>query len=161
MEWYKILIEIILGLGGLAGIGAFIKVFLFAKQERKGKDIENRAHEIDNVLKLAEVQQKTIEGLQKQLDDNHDFHQKQLQELEERYEKRFEETDRRTAFFKEKYEKMEVRLDIQDHAIAAAYRCTLPANIEDCPVIQHLKVSNKCEECRKRGADDCIDCKED
>lgn len=143
-------------MGALFGGGA-----IYWKENKKGKQIENKAHEIENVLKLAEVQQKTIEGLQKQLDENHAFHQKQLQELEGRYEKRFEETDRRTAFFKEKYEKMEVRLDIQDHAIAAAYRCNLPAKIEDCPVIQSLKQSKKCEECRNRGADDCIDCKEE
>lgn len=143
-------------MGALFGGGA-----IYWRENKKAKQIDNKAHEIENVLKLAEVQQKTIEGLQKQLDENHAFHQKQLQELEERYEKRFEETDRRTAFFKEKYEKMEVRLDVQDHAIAAAYRCNLPAKIEDCPVIQSLKQSKKCEECRNRGADDCIDCKEE
>ena len=143
-------------IGALFGGGA-----IYWKENKKAKQIDNKAHEIENVLKLAEVQQKTIEGLQKQLDENHSFHQKQLQELEERYEKRFEETDRRTTFFKDKYEKMEVRLDIQDHAIAAAYRCNLPAKIEDCPVIQSLKQSKKCEECRNRGADDCIDCKEE
>lgn len=143
-------------IGALFGGGA-----IYWKENKKAKQIDNKAHEIENVLKLAEVQQKTIEGLQKQLNENHDFHQKQLQELEERYEKRFEETDKRTAFFKDKYEKMEVRLDIQDHAIAAAYRCNLPAKIEDCPVIQSLKQSKKCEECRNRGADDCIDCKEE
>lgn len=143
-------------IGALFGGGA-----IYWKENKKAKQIDNKAHEIENVLKLAEVQQKTIEGLQKQLDENHAFHQKQLEELEARYEKRFEETDKRTAFFKDKYEKMEARLDIQDHAIAAAYRCNLPAKIEDCPVIQSLKQSKKCEECRNRGADDCIDCKEE
>ena len=143
-------------IGALFGGGA-----IYWKENKKAKQIDNKAHEIENVLKLAEVQQKTIEGLQKQLDENHAFHQKQLEELEARYEKRFEETDKRTAFFKDKYEKMEARLDIQDHAIAAAYRCNLPAKIEDCPVIQSLKQSKKCDECRNRGADDCIDCKEE
>ena len=145
-------------IGALFGGGGAI---WYLKENKKGKQIENKAHEIDNGLKLAEAQQKTIEGLQKQLDDNHAFHQKQLQELEERYEKRFDETDKRTAFFKDKYEKMEARLDMQDHAIAAAYRCNLPAKIEDCPVIQSLKQSKKCEECRKKGADDCLECKEE
>ena len=143
-------------IGALFGGGA-----IYWKENKKAKQIDNKAHEIENVLKLAEVQQKTIEGLQKQLDENHAFHQKQLEELEARYEKRFEETDKRTAFFKDKYEKMEARLDIQDHAIAAAYRCNLPAKIEDCPVIQSLKQSKKCEECRNRGADECLECKEE
>ena len=143
-------------MGALFGGGA-----IYWKENKKAKQIDNKAHEIENVLKLAEVQQKTIEGLQKQLDENHAFHQKQLEELEARYEKRFEETDKRTAFFKDKYEKMEARLDIQDHAIAAAYRCNLPAKIEDCPVIQSLKQSKKCEECRNRGADECLECKEE
>ena len=143
-------------MGALFGGGA-----IYWKENKKAKQIDNKAHEIENVLKLAEVQQKTIEGLQKQLDENHAFHQKQLEELEARYEKRFEETDKRTAFFKDKYEKMEARLDIQDHAIAAAYRCNLPAKIEDCPVIQSLKQSKKCDECRNRGADECLECKEE
>ena len=94
-------------MGALFGGGA-----IYWKENKKAKQIDNKSHEIENVLKLAEVQQKTIEGLQKQLDDNHAFHQKQLTELEERYEKRFEETDRRTAFFKEKYEKMEIHMGI-------------------------------------------------
>ena len=143
-------------MGALFGGGA-----IYWRENKKAKQIDNKAHEIENVLKLAEVQQKTIEGLQKQLDENHAFHQKQLQELEERYEKRFNETDKRTAFFKEKYEKMEIHMGIQDHAIAAAYRCNLPAKTEDCPVIHYLQTSKKCEECRNRGADDCIDCKEE
>ena len=160
MTWYEIVIGLIAAVGGLGGLAAFIKSFLFTKQEKKEKDLENKSHEIDNILKLAEVQQKTIEGLQKQLDENHTFHQKQLQELEERYEKRFEETDKRTAFFKEKYEKMEIHMNIQDHAIAAAYRCNLPKDTDDCPVIKAIKESTQCEECRKRGSNECIECKE-
>ena len=142
-------------IGALFGGGA-----IYWKENKKAKQIDNKAHEIENVLKLAEVQQKTIEGLQKQLNENHAFHQKQLEELEARYEKRFEETDKRTAFFKEKYEKMEIHMNIQDHAIAAAYRCNLPKDTDDCPVIKAIKESTQCEECRKRGSNECIECKE-
>lgn len=157
LSWINIVVPAGCALiGALFGGGAF-----YWKETKKSKQIDNKSHEIDNILKLAEVQQKTIEGLQKQLDDNHAFHQKQLQELEERYEKRFEETDRQSTFIKEKYEKMEIHMDIQDHAIATAYRCTLPAKIEDCPVIKSIKQSKQCEECRKKGADECIECKEE
>ena len=156
ISWIDVATGAITGLLGAIGGGGVI----YWKENKKGKQIENKAHEIDNILKLAEVQQKTIEGLQKQLDENHTFHQKQLEELEARYEKRFEETDKRTAFFKEKYEKMEIHTGIQDHAIAAAYRCTFPKETEDCPVIHYLQTSKKCEECRNRGADECLECKE-
>ena len=142
MEWYKVLIEVILGLGGLAGIGAFIKVFLFAKQERKSKEIDNRGAEIENLHKIIGDYRDELEWFKKDFKD---------------YKT---EVDERVKFFKGQFEHLELRIDVLNQAVSAAYRCKYPATLEDCPVIQHLKASKKCEECRKRGSDECIECKE-
>ena len=143
MEWYKILIEIVLGLGGLAGIGAFIKVFLFAKQERKSKEIDNRSSEIDNLHKIIEDYRGELEWFKKDFKD---------------YK---EEVDKRITFFKSQYEHLELRIDVLNQAVSEAYRCHYPATIDDCPVIKSLKRSKKCEECRMKGADECLECKEE
>ena len=72
-----------------------------------------------------------------------------------------EEVDKRITFFKSQYEHLELRIDVLNQAVSEAYRCSYPATIEDCPVIQSLKRSKKCEECRKKGADECLECKEE
>lgn len=143
MEWYKILIEVVLGLGGLAGIGAFIKIFLFVKQDKKSKEIENRGSEIENLHKIIGDYRDELEWFKKDFKD---------------YK---EDVDKRIAFFKGQYQHLELRIDILNQAVSEAYRCTLPATIDDCPVIKSLKQSKKCEECRKKGADECIECKEE
>jgi hypothetical protein len=143
MEWYKILMEIVLGLGGLAGIGAFIQVFLFAKQEKASKEIVNRSSEIDNLHKIIGDYRDELEWFKK------DFKEYKA------------DVDKRITFFKGQYEHLELRIDILNQAVSEAYRCSYPATIEDCPVIQSLKRSKKCEECRKKGADECLECKEE
>lgn len=143
MEWYKILIEVVLGLGGLAGIGAFIKIFLFVKQDKKSKEIENRGSEIENLHKIIGDYRDELEWFKKDFKDYKD------------------DVDKRITFFKSQYQHLELRIDILNQAVSEAYRCTLPATIDDCPVIQSLKHSKKCEECRKKGADECIECKEE
>lgn len=143
MEWYKILIEVVLGLGGLAGIGAFIKIFLFVKQDKKSKEIENRGSEIENLHKIIGDYRDELEWFKKDFKDYKD------------------DVDKRITFFKSQYQHLELRIDILNQAVSEAYRCTLPAKIEDCPVIQSLKHSKQCEECRKKGADECIECKEE
>ena len=143
MEWYKILIEVVLGLGGLAGIGAFIKIFLFVKQDKKSKEIENRGSEIENLHKIIGDYRDELEWFKNDM---------------RQYK---EDVDKRITFFKGQYQHLELRIDILNQAVSEAYRCTLPAKIEDCPVIQSLKQSKQCEECRKKGADECIECKEE
>lgn len=143
MEWYKILIEVVLGLGGLAGIGAFVKIFLFVKQDKKSKEIENRGSEIENLHKIIGDYRDELEWFKSDM---------------RQYK---EDVDKRITFFKGQYQHLELRIDILNQAVSEAYRCTLPAKIEDCPVIKSLKQSKQCEECRKKGADECIECKEE
>ena len=82
MEWYEILLKIVAGVGGLAGVGAFIKVFLFAKQEKASKEIVNRSSEIDNLHKIIEDYRGELEWFKKDFKD---------------YK---EEVDKRITFFK-------------------------------------------------------------
>ena len=142
MSWHQVLIEIVVGLGGLAGIGAFVKVFLFAKQERKSKDLDNKSAEIENLHKIIGDYREELEWFKKDFKD---------------YKT---EVDERVKLFKGQFEHLELRIDVLNQAVSAAYRCKYPATIDDCPVVQHLKASKKCEECRKRGAEDCLECKE-
>lgn len=143
MEWYKILIEVVLGLGGLAGIGAFVKIFLFVKQEKKSKEIENKGSEIENLHKIIGDYRDELEWFKK------DFKEYKA------------DVDKRITFFKGQYEHLELRIDILNQAISEAYRCSYPATLDDCPVIKSLKQSKKCEECRKKVADECLECKEE
>ena len=143
MEWYKILIEVILGLGGLAGIGAFIKVFMFAKQERASKNIENKGNEIDNLHKI--------------ISDYRD----ELTWFKKEFKEYKEEVDGRVVMFKNKFAAIEGEVDSLKRVVSEAYRCAYPPTLDDCPVIKAMKESKKCEECRKKGADECIECKEE
>jgi hypothetical protein len=69
--------------------------------------------------------------------------------------------DKRITFFKSQYEHLELRIDVLNQAVSEAYRCHYPATIDDCPVIKSLKRNKKYEECRKKGADECLECKEE
>ena len=143
MEWYKVLIEVVLGLGGLAGIGAFIKIFMFAKQDKASKNIENKGNEIENLHKIIGDYREELEWFKKE------------------FKEYKEDVDARVAMFKGKFAVLEDDVDHLKRVVSEAYRCTYPPTLDECPVIKAMKASKKCEECRKRGADDCIDCKEE
>lgn len=143
MEWYKILIEVVLGLGGLAGIGAFIKVFLFAKQERKSKEIENEGKKVENQHNIMQDYQALLNWLQ--------GHMKEYKH----------EVDTKVAEVKTEVAGMRNEIVELKRVNSEAYRCTYPPTINDCPVIKAMQASKKCEECRKKGADECLECKEE
>ena len=142
MEWYKILMEIVAGLGGLAGVGAFIKIFMFAKQEKAGKNIENEGKKVENQHNVIQDYQALLNWLQE--------HMKGYKQ----------EVDIHVAAVK--IEVKELREEVQQlkRISSEAYRCKYPPTIDECPVIKAMKASKKCEECRKRGSDECIECKE-
>lgn len=122
MMWYEILIGILGAVGGLAGVGAFIKAFFFVKQDREAKTIDN----------LIKVIDKVKEG---------------YEELEREFHNYKVEVDKRVAFFKDKFDKLEEERDNFYKATMEANRCTLPATIDDCPVVKYLKHLNNCENC--------------
>lgn len=153
MEWYKIAIDIFLALGGLAGIGALIKVFLFVKQDKKSKEIDNKTKEVSSLLNIIE----RLENHQKEQDERH---RKELDERDKRDREYRDEVHKQSAIYMGKYEYIESRVDSMERVLSGAYRCPYPPTLKDCPVVREWENIHTCEECKKRGADDCIECKE-
>lgn len=131
MVWYEILIAILGSVGGLAGIGAFLKSVLTVKQDREGKDIQNEGSEIENL--------RTLIGI---LNDSYDRLNTQFHEYKQ-------EVDERIAFFKNKFDKMEQEKQVAEAANMQANRCPYPPTLDDCPVFQYLK-EHSCPGCDKK-----------
>lgn len=115
MEWYNI---IALVLGCIGGSGGIVSLFT-AKAKRDGMMTDSLKKIVDEVQ------------------DERDSLRKEKKENEERYEKRILALEQKT-------DKLERRDAIKVRAIGAAYRCRLPEEISDCPVLQTLS-----EECEK------------
>ncbi|MBO7224903.1 MAG: hypothetical protein J6V35_03240 [Bacteroidales bacterium] len=124
MMWYEIVIGIFGALGGLAGIGAFIKAFFFVKQDKEAKTIDNLIKIIDEVKE----EYKELKG---------EFHDYKV------------EVDKRVTFFKEKFDEIERERDNFKKATMEANRCTLPTTIEECPVVKFLANLEACQDCKK------------
>jgi len=124
MMWYEIVIGIFGALGGLAGIGAFIKAFFFVKQDKEAKTIDNLIKIIDEV-------------------------KDEYKELKEEFHDYKVEVDKRVKFFKEKFDEIERERDNFKKATMEANRCTLPTTIEDCPVVKFLTNLEACQDCKK------------
>lgn len=125
MMWYEIVIGIFGALGGLAGIGAFIKAFFFVKQDKEAKTIDNLIKIIDEV-------------------------KDEYKELKEEFHDYKVEVDKRVTFFKEKFDEIERERDNFKKATMEANRCTLPTTIEDCPVVKFLANLEACKECKHK-----------
>lgn len=115
MEWYNILALV---LGCLGGSGGLVSLFT-ARAKRDGM-------QTDSMKKIIDEAQEERESLRRD-----------KRELAERYESRIKALE-------EKTEKLERRDAIKMRAISSAYRCKLPDNISDCPVLKTLG-----EECEK------------
>lgn len=138
MEWYEILISAVATLGG---VGGFVSIYK-AKPEKTSIEVQN---------------------MKEMLNESHRMYDEMKAEKEEGQEefKTFKETNNRyIAEFKERFSKLEKRLDAAEDAvfhlkgaIYQGYRCKFPTKIEDCPVIKEYEKSH-CEECKANvGAD--------
>lgn len=149
MEWIEYFKEIVLALGGLAGIAAFIKAFIFTKQEKKSKEIENEGKEINNEGSQIENEHKIVED-----------YQALVNWLKDSFSEYKQEVDTRVGAVKIEVDGMKKKIDNLEKVISEAYHCPYPPSFKDCPVVKALETNKKCEECRKRGSDECIECKE-
>lgn len=122
MEWYSILSLVF---GFLGGSGGVVSLFT-AKAKREGMVTNNMKQIIDE----AQEERASLREDKKEL-------AREKKELEDRYEKRIKDLELKT-------EKLEKRDAIKMRAISSAYRCKLPAEIDDCPVLKTLS-----EECDK------------
>lgn len=138
MEWYEILISAVATLGGVGGFASIYK----AKPEKTSIEVQN---------------------MKEMLNESHRMYDEMKAEKEEGQEefKTFKETSNKyIAEFKERFAKLEERLDAAEDAvfhlkgaIYQGYRCKFPTKIEDCPVIKEYE-KNHCDECRGSANND-------
>lgn len=137
MEWYNILSIVVGALGGTAGFVGLYK----AKSEKTTIDVSNMQSMLDEAHKMYD------EMKEEKNDVNQEFHAYK------------EETMSYISEFKERFAKVESRLDRAEEtvfqlkgAIYRGYRCKFPENIEDCPVIKEYEKlhCDACESCENQ-----------
>lgn len=122
MEWYNILAIVLGSLGGLGGVtSAFISIFN-AKSNKTTVDISNYQQLLEDIRKERDDARQENEAYHKQVHD------------------RVEEVKKEFLLLKEENEEFK-------KSILQAYRCPLPARLEDCPVIQ-LYEKLDCKQCK-------------
>lgn len=117
MEWYQIVITILAAVGGTSGL-----ISIYTAKAKKS------TIEIENFKKLFDEAQEERENIRK---------------LHVDYTT---ETNEKIKSLEHKIEQMDKRNTIKLRAINSAYRCTLPAEIKDCPVLKTLNT-----ECGNEG----------
>jgi hypothetical protein len=131
MVWYEIVVTLLGSLGGLAGVAAFIKSFWMLRPDKESKEISNEHAEIANLREFITI-----------ANENYDRLKTEFKEYKD-------EVDERITFFKIKFEKLEQENEALNIATMQANRCKYPPKLEDCPVIQFLKATSKCNACNK------------
>jgi hypothetical protein len=131
MVWYEIVVTLLGSLGGLAGVAAFIKSFWMLRPDKESKEISNEHAEIANLREFITI-----------ANENYDRLKAEFKEYKD-------EVDERITFFKIKFEKLEQENEALNIATMQANRCKYPPKLEDCPVIQFLKATSKCNACNK------------
>lgn len=125
MEWFNILAIVLGALGGTAGLVGLYK----AKSEKTGIDISN---------------------MQTMLDEAHEMYndaRKETKELREEFSEYKKENMGYIAEFKERFAKVEGRLEKTELAVYQGYRCPFPPKVTDCPVLKEYEKGN-CDECK-------------
>lgn len=125
MEWYEILISAVATLGG---VGGFISIY-------KAKP-EKTSIEVQNMKEMLSEAHKMYEGARKETN-----------ELREEFSKYKKENMAYVAEFKNRFAKIEGRLEKTELAVYQAYRCPFPPKVADCPVLKEYEKGN-CEECK-------------
>jgi DNA-binding transcriptional MerR regulator len=131
MEWYNIVLLLLGGVGGTAGLISIYK----AKPEKTGLEIGNMREMLDEARKMFNDACEEKEQVQKEFADYKTENMKYIGE------------------FKERFAKVEQRLDQAEGtifdltgAVYQGYRCKYPENIEDCPVIKEYEKKH-CQKC--------------
>lgn len=135
MEWYNILSVIVGALGGTAGLISIYK----ARPEKTKLEIENMQSMLDEAHKMYDEMKEEKESVSKEFSDYKAENMKYVAE------------------FKERFAKVETRLDSAEEetrhlksVILQGYRCKFPDNIEDCPVIREYE-NKHCKRCNIDG----------
>lgn len=123
MEWYEIIVLIVGAFGGITGV-----ITLYNAKPNRTK-IE------------VEVLNKVIERLDTELKNKAD----EFEDYKKAVNKRVDEVKK--DVLKEREENARFRI-----AIYQAYRCRLPAKLDDCPVIAALQ-ADSCDDCAVCGTE--------
>jgi hypothetical protein len=131
MEWYEILISVVATLGG---VGGFVSVYK-AKPEKTSIEVQNMKEMLGEAHKM------------------YDDARAETKELREEFSDYKEENMKYIAEFKERFAKVEGRLEKTELAVYQGYRCPFPPKVADCPVLKEYEKGN-CDECKANvGAD--------
>ena len=125
MEWYEILISAVATLGG---VGGFISIYK-AKPEKTSIEVQNMQGMLDEAHKM------------------YDGARAETKELREEFSKYKEENMAYVAEFKNRFAKIEGRLEKTELAVYQAYRCPFPPKVADCPVLKEYE-RGSCEDCK-------------
>lgn len=130
MVWYNVVLLLLGGVGGTAGLISIYK----AKSEKTGIDIGNMQEMLEEAHRMFNVACEEKEQVQKEFSEYKAENMKYIGE------------------FKARFAKVEERLDKAEEsvlnlkgAIYQGYRCKYPKKVEDCPVIKEYEK----EHCRK------------
>lgn len=131
MEWYNIVLLLLGGVGGTAGLISIYK----AKSEKTGIDINNMKEMLNEAHKMFDSACEEKETIQKEFSEYKAENMKYIGE------------------FKARFTKVEQRLDKAEDtifdltgAVYQGYRCKYPEKIEDCPVIKEYEKKH-CKKC--------------
>lgn len=125
MEWYEILISAVATLGG---VGGFVSIYK-AKPEKTSIEVQNMRGMLDEAHKM------------------YDDARAETKELREEFSEYKKENMGYIAEFKERFAKVEGRLEKTELAVFQGYRCPFPPKVADCPVIKEYEKGH-CEECK-------------
>jgi predicted RNase H-like nuclease (RuvC/YqgF family) len=131
MEWYNIVLLLLGGVGGTAGLISIYK----AKAEKTGIDIGNMKEMLNEAHRMFDTACEERDSLQTEFKEYKDDTMQYISE------------------FKERFVKVEKRLDKAEEtvlklkgAINRGYRCRYPESIEECPVIKEYEKIH-CTDC--------------
>lgn len=125
MEWYEIALGVLAAFGGTAGLISIYK----AKPEKTSIEVKN---------------------MQEMLDEAHKMYndaRNETKELRDEFSAYKKENMGYIAEFKERFAKVEGRLEKTELAVYQGYRCPFPPKVADCPVLKEYEKGN-CEECK-------------
>lgn len=101
------------------------------RPDKESKEISNEHAEIANLREFITI-----------ANENYDRLKTEFKEYKT-------EVDERITFFKMKFDKIEQENKVLNIATMQANRCKYPPKLEDCPVVQFLKTTSKCNACNK------------
>lgn len=101
------------------------------RPDKEAKEISNDHAEIANLKEFITI-----------ANENYDRLKTEFKEYKD-------EVNERITFFKKKFDKMEQENATLNIATMQANRCKFPPKLDDCPVIQFLQATSKCNSCNK------------